>query len=489
MIDLNNLESYRENNRIEAKKALGGFPHSVWETYSAFANTLGGIILLGVEEKRDHTLHAVDLPCPEKLIKVLWDTVNDSDKISANILSEKNVSVKIVDGKRIIVIEVPRARRLDKPVYVGVNAYVGSYRRNGEGDYRCTKAEVDAMLRDASTKSRDMTVLEGFDLNVFDSQSLKNYRERFKKCKQAHAFNNLSDDEFLLKTGAAGIARDKKIRPTAAGLLAFGKVEDVKKAFLSYSLEYRDTSGCESAFYKSLVERLKDSPCNVFDFYCRASDCLTRYLKDLKNEFKLSDKGMIAVTEALLEALANTLINADYFAKDGVVVTNYGNSVVFSNPGGLRIDLKTAKTGGVSDPRNSALTKIFGLIDVGSGSGSGIPKIFAVWKGLGWSVPHISEEFEPERITLNLPLGKASADKSSRGSLKIGDKEKRIITETAKRIIIEYLTRRASATVDEMVSSSGIERLKLNEYLDMLVADDIVVCDESCGEFVYRLKR
>lgn len=119
MIDISRIEAYRENNRIEAKKALGGLPHSIWETYSAFANALGGVILLGVEEYKDHSLHTVDLPDPQRLVEAFWAILSDPKKISANILSPEDVQIEQVNGHHIIVITVPRARRSLQPVYVG----------------------------------------------------------------------------------------------------------------------------------------------------------------------------------------------------------------------------------------------------------------------------------------------------------------------------------------------------------------------------------
>ena len=118
MLDFSALGKYRENNRIEAKKAQGGLPRSIWETYSAFANTVGGIILLGVVENPDKSFSSVPLANPEGLVHDFWNGVNNRAIASVNILSERNVQIVESGGNRIVVIDVPRADRQDKPVYI-----------------------------------------------------------------------------------------------------------------------------------------------------------------------------------------------------------------------------------------------------------------------------------------------------------------------------------------------------------------------------------
>lgn len=145
MIDFSHLGAYRENNRLEAKKAVGGLPGSLWETYSAFANTEGGLILLGMEEWKDHSLHPVDLPDISGLLQDFWTIVNDRDRVSANILEDHNVWLQEAEGRKILVIEVPKAK--NPPVYLDNSILTGTYRRNGEGDFRCSPEEVFRMLR------------------------------------------------------------------------------------------------------------------------------------------------------------------------------------------------------------------------------------------------------------------------------------------------------------------------------------------------------
>ena len=150
MLNYDKIEEYRENNRIEAKKATGGLPHSIWETYSAFANTSGGVILLGVaENKKDKTLYPVDLPDPNRLIAQFWEMLNDKRVVSANLLKKSDITVELADGKEIVVICVRKAKRRERPVYIGNNPKTGSYYRSGESDLRFTVEQVEKLLEEA----------------------------------------------------------------------------------------------------------------------------------------------------------------------------------------------------------------------------------------------------------------------------------------------------------------------------------------------------
>lgn len=115
----------------------------------------------------------------------------------------------------------------------------------------------------------------------------------------------------------------------------------------------------------------------------------------------------------LREALANCIINADYYGRQGLVIVKKKDIITFSNPGNFRIDIEDAKSGGISDPRNTTLIKMFNLIDIGERAGSGIPNIYSIWDKQGWEAPIITEGFEPPRITMSLSVLTESDDLST----------------------------------------------------------------------------
>ena len=492
MIDFSKLEQYRENNRIEAKKALGGLPKSIWETYSAFANTYGGIILLGVEERADKSLHPVDLPDPERLIREFWDIVNNPNRTSVNILSVRDVFVQEVDGAHIVVIRVPRAERSYKPVYVDGNPLC-TYRRSGEGDYRCTREEYQAMVRDASVRTQDMLVLNEMDLGVFHPESVRSYRQRMRLSRPGHAWESLEDEEFFLKLGAVGIGSDGKKHPTSAGLLMFGNEYDIVREFNAYFLDYQEQYDADTRWTDRIISSSGDWSGNVYDFYFRIYN---RLIQNIKVPFRMDGGNRVddtPVHQALREALANCLVNADYYGRQGLVILKKRDGITMSNPGSFRIELDAAKSGGVSDPRNGTMLKMFNLIDIGERAGSGIPNIFRVWREQGWAAPTFTEQLEPERTILSLTFEKIGDKEATikcddeKSAIKIGNK-KSVINEKMKETIIAYLTDHAEAKTAEIAAYIGLKLSRTRNYLNELIAEDIVVAEGGNRNRTYRLR-
>ena len=484
MIDFCNFEKYRENNRIEAKKALGGLPKSIWETYSAFANTYGGIILLGVEEWADKSLHTMDLPDPDRLIKEFWDIANNPNKTSVNVLSSKDVFVQEVDGDHIVVINVPRAERSYKPVYVEGNPLC-TYRRNGEGDYRCTKEEYQAMVRDASVKTQDMLVLNEMDLTAFNQESVRSYRQRMRLSRPGHVWEALEDEDFLLKLGAVGIGSDGKKHPTTAGLLMFGNECDIVREFNAFFLDYQEQYDADTRWTDRIISSSGDWSGNVYDFYFRVYNKL---IQDIKVPFKMEGGTRVDDTEvhkALREALANCLVHADYYGRQGLVIVKKRNSITMSNPGSFRIEIDAAKSGGVSDPRNGTMLKMFNLIDIGERAGSGIPNIFRVWQEQGWAAPVISESFDPDRIMLFLAFKKSDDKKVT---IKSDDKKTTIKTARQKNEIITYLTDHISARSADIAELLGVKSTRAKKLLSELTTEGIVVAEGGNRNRTYKLR-
>ena len=199
---LERLTTYKENGVLEVKSGRGGLPNSLWESYSAFANSEGGVIVLGVNEKEHGRLIVEGLKDAYKMLKDFWNMVNNRQKVSSNILTDSMAYVDTVEGKEVIVIHVPRAERTTRPVYVGADPRTGTYRRNFEGDYHCSLEEVSLMIRDSALVTDDNKLLTDLDVTVFCPDTVKSYRNIFKLIRQQHLWNQEDDTMFLRRIGA-----------------------------------------------------------------------------------------------------------------------------------------------------------------------------------------------------------------------------------------------------------------------------------------------
>ena len=407
-------EALRKGERVtlECKKAKAEVPKSVWATYSAFANTIGGLILLGVNEdmqekdiQKRYQIIGVDEP--RKIITDFWNTLN-SDKVNENILLDNDVEVVNVDGAQIVCIRVPQADWRAKPIYLNGNVYKGTYRRNNEGDYHCTEAQVKAMIRDSNADGNDSILIEYYGMDDIDPDSLRQYRTEFRQENSTHVWNRVDDKTFLRNLG--GYTEDRQTGReglTLAGLMMFGKGLAIRDRFSNFRMDYLDMShlvGDERYHDRLTYDGLWEN--NLYQFFRIVSP---KVQFDLPRPFKLEKGGKrnddTPQHEAVREAFTNAIIHCDLMMDAGILrIEKHDDRLCFRNPGLLKLPVETIYRGGNSKARNPKIQNMLRMIGFGENVGSGFPKIIAAWKETNWGEPQLMNKLDVDEVELVLPV-------------------------------------------------------------------------------------
>jgi len=146
---LDDIENLHESVQVEFKLAggrdgNGTLPEGMWGSYSAFANTLGGEIILGVKEQQGNfTIEGIVNPMP--MLSEIWTILHDKKKISHNILAPTDVQIIEIMDKKLIRIHVPCANVKFRPIYIGTDPYSGTYLRVGDADMHASHEQVEKM--------------------------------------------------------------------------------------------------------------------------------------------------------------------------------------------------------------------------------------------------------------------------------------------------------------------------------------------------------
>ncbi|WP_230463620.1 RNA-binding domain-containing protein [Burkholderia ubonensis] len=401
-----------ESVDVEFKKAggrdgQGEVPKEFWPTYSAMANTDGGEIYLGVEELKPAGVRPHHLVNVAAMRQDIFNLANNRQKISANLLRDGDVQVIEVDGCALLRVRIPRASRKQRPIYVGENPLRGTYERRHEGDFLVDEGKVRQMLAEQSDAPRDATILAHYGIEDLDLESVQAYRQIFASRAPTHPFIAQSLPEFLRSIQAWKKDRESGAEGlTIAGLLMFGKLNSILDAVPNYIVDYQERP--EARTEARWIDRLTTDGTwsgNLFDFYRKV---LAKLTSDLKTPFRLEGavvrQGVTPIHEALQEALVNALVHADFSGRVSILVVKRPDMYGFRNPGLMRVPIEQAIRGGDSDCRNRLIQKMFQLVGAGDQAGSGVPRIFGVWKEQSWRMPVVHEKREPEQTLFELRM-------------------------------------------------------------------------------------
>ena len=369
-----------EHTQLECKEAGDKLPKSFWDTYSAFANTKGGIVLLGIrEDKSSGGFEVSGVSNPTEMVKNLHDTLSNRSKVNRDVLLSDSIEIiQDISGKKVVLVYIPECPTKEKPVYLNQNQQ-NTYLRKGESDIKASEEELNTLLRDSAITSVDARPLKGYSLDDLDLPTLSEFKGNAAAIYPKNGYAEMPFEDFLISTGFyLRSAPDPTYYPTIGCVLLFGKYSAVKSVAPAYFLDYIDYRGTLERWADRLSSDVpNDREMNIYNFFNKVNSKLEAV--DM-SKFQMGDSWVridATLKYALREALINALAHADYFQPRGSIkIQVYDDRYVFENPGCMLVEPASFFIGGSSKARNEIIMKGFRMLNLCERQGMGGRMIF-----------------------------------------------------------------------------------------------------------------
>jgi ATP-dependent DNA helicase RecG len=437
--------------QVEAKRAAGGFPESVAETLSAFANTPGGgVIIFGLDEKTGFAATEVydAAQCQQAVASLARQALDPPITVTTETAE--------VDGHTVVLANVPEADRSAKPVRVRRTGR--GYLRQYDGDYPLSDLEEQAFVAGRGQPHFDRAPVTEATLSDLDARAVASYLAERRLASPRLA--QLDDDELLRRTGVLA----DNTTPTLAGLLALGiyPQQFVPALGLQASLHpERPTSAVralDSAFFGGSVPAMLD------DASAWVERTLGRAIVADSATGAVRDQSVLPPL-AVRELLANALIHRDlgpYAQCTPVSVRLTASELVIANEGGLYG--VTVETLGQTPSRlrNPLLAEILQSVRTRDGSrvverlGSGIPAVRAALAEAGLEPPVFLDQ--GIRFVAKVTATAVAPEPTTRAGA-----------------IVRALRLKSGQTAGELASRLGLGRRQVDYELKALYASGSVI--------------
>ena len=481
------LKKYQtETNKIEAKKALDGFPKKCYDTISSFSNKYGGIIIFGVNEENKFSIDGVyDLNNLQKQVSSIC-----SDSMEPAV--RPDILPFDYEGKKLLAVKIDEIAQNKKPCYYKPKGLQkGSYTRIGDRDEPMTDYEIYSLQSYNDHIFEDKRPTRGATIDDLNNESLNSYIDKIKIEKPHFAKN---DFEKSLRLCGIIDTSNNQAYPTLAGTMIFG--EFPQSFYPQLFVACVVVPGNELGDTGEFGERFIDNK--------RVEGTIEEMLEGTMNFLRRNMKTSVIINsngerinrteypmEALREAVANSLIHRDYSTQTEnayVSVNMYNDRIEIINPGNLYGTNKLEKLGTATtmESRNPTIVRI--LEEKGSvieNRHSGIPTMKREMKKYGLPEPEFYEERDSFKVIFrNTPI----TENSQTGAQTGAQAGAQIDVQNIEHITIDELKAKVLNYCEIPKSSKEIR-----EYVGLssktYVADSIIKPLLKAGMLEYTNKR